>query len=116
MQLKKFLTTACTLIICMESYSYTPLTLPVIPPDPAIEKKVRKTLDRMTLDEKIGQMTQLQVDMIGDYDSNGRFSVSEEKMKSVFGTYKVGSILNTPSRTCLDPAEWNRIISEIQAY
>ncbi len=116
MQLKKFLTTACALIICMESYSYTPLTLPVIPPDPAIEKKVRKTLDRMTLDEKIGQMTQLQVDMIGDYDSNGQFSVSEEKMKSVFGTYKVGSILNTPSRTCLDPAEWNRIISEIQAY
>lgn len=37
--------------------AYTPVSLPVIPPDPSIEKKVRDKLAKMSLEEKIGQMT-----------------------------------------------------------
>ena len=45
------------LAMALPAMAYDPITLPVIPSDPAIEKKVSETLSRMTLDEKIGQMT-----------------------------------------------------------
>lgn len=94
--------------------AYEPITLPVIPPDPAIEAKVQKTLSKMTLEEKIGQMTQLQIDVIGEYDKDGKFRVSKEKMDTVFGIYKVGSILNAPYSYCLDAKAWNEVIPQIQ--
>ncbi|HQB56780.1 MAG TPA: hypothetical protein PKW78_07945, partial [Bacteroidales bacterium] len=34
---------------------------PVIPRDPAIEKKIDKIISKMTLVEKVGQMTQLEI-------------------------------------------------------
>lgn len=116
MKVNRFIFSLCLLALNLEAYSYTPLTLPVIPPDPAIEKKVRETVSKMSLEEKIGQMTQIQVDIIGDYDKDGKFCVSDEKMDTVFGIYKIGSILNTPSRTCLNPEEWNVVISKIQSH
>lgn len=39
-------------------------TAPAIPRDESIEKQVEQTLARMTLDEKIGQMTELAIDLI----------------------------------------------------
>ena len=38
---------------------------PAIPRDAALEAKVEKTLARMTLDEKIGQMLELNLDVMG---------------------------------------------------
>ena len=38
---------------------------PAIPRDAALEAKVEKTLSKMTLDEKIGQMLELNLDLIG---------------------------------------------------
>ena len=38
---------------------------PAIPRDAALEKKVEKTLAKMTLDEKIGQMLELNLDVMG---------------------------------------------------
>ena len=38
---------------------------PAIPRDAAIEKKIEKTLAKMTLDEKIGQMLELNLDVMG---------------------------------------------------
>lgn len=104
------------LAMASQALAYAPLSTPVIPADPALEAKVAATVAKMTLEEKIGQMTQLQVDIIGDYDADGTFTVSDEKMAQVFGTYKVGSILNTPSRSCLTAEQWNEVIPRIQAY
>lgn len=39
-------------------------TAPAIPRDESIEKLVEQTLAHMTLDEKIGQMTELAIDLI----------------------------------------------------
>ncbi|MDE6858859.1 MAG: glycoside hydrolase family 3 C-terminal domain-containing protein [Duncaniella sp.] len=114
--MKKLLSMLCGGIVALSASAYTPLTLPVIPADPALEAKVQKTLSGMSLEEKIGQMTQIQVDILGGYDKDGKFVVSKEKMDTVFGIYKVGSILNAPYSYCLDVHEWNVVIPQIQEY
>ena len=61
--------------------------------DANIEKKVEATLSRMTLDEKVGQMTELSVDVLGNM-VDGEFKLDKEKVKNAIGKYKVGSVLN----------------------
>ena len=134
---------------------------PAIPRDENIEQKVEATLQKMTLDEKIGQMLQLNVDVLqkrnpvmdirnmkdlkkvlqeyklekefkfkempsrrelqGLYyrvqaidDAKG-FQMSEAMLDSVFGKYKVGSILNAPAGTVAQtPETWYGIMKTIQ--
>ena len=38
-----------------------------IPSDPDLEAAVERTLSKMSLDEKIGQMTELSIDVLGDW-------------------------------------------------
>ena len=49
-----------------------------------IEAKVEKTLKGMDLDTKIGQMVQLNIDLVIDDEG-----LDEAKMESVFGRWKV---------------------------
>ena len=101
------------LALALPAFAYEPITLPVIPSDPAIEKKVSETLSRMTLDEKIGQMTQIQLDILGENGPDG-FRLVQAKLDTIFGVYKVGSILNAPYSYCLDAEAWNVVIPQIQ--
>ncbi|MDE6540618.1 MAG: glycoside hydrolase family 3 C-terminal domain-containing protein [Muribaculaceae bacterium] len=87
---------------------------PAIPRDEAIEAKVQKTLARMTLDEKIGQMTEMTLDICGSFDDKGNFIVDEKRLDEIIGKYKVGSILNAPGTTAQTPQAWERIIGAIQ--
>lgn len=100
--------------VAIPAMAYDPITLPVIPPDPEIEKKVSETLSKMTLEEKIGQMTQIQLDILGETGPDGKFRLVKEKIDTVIGIYKVGSILNAPYSYCLDADSWNVIIPQIQ--
>ncbi len=86
---------------------------PAIPVNKEIEKKVEATLAKMTLEEKIGQMTELAIDVIGSFDANGEFQINDERLHEVIATYKVGSILNTP-QVGQTPQKWNEIIGKIQ--
>lgn len=89
-----------------------------IPPDPEIEQSVEKILKRLTLEEKIGQMTQLTIDVIGKgnnvYHTAIPYEADPALLDSVIRKYKVGSILNVPGGTPQTPEEWNAIISELQ--
>ena len=87
---------------------------PAIPRDEAIESKVQETLARMTLDEKIGQMTELTLDVCGRFDEKGNFIVDDSRLDEIIGKYKVGSILNAPGNTAQTPEAWKRIIGAIQ--
>ncbi len=82
--------------------------------DPKIEAKVEKLLAKMTIEEKIGQMTQLVVDVIGYVDQNGEFQLSPQLLDTIIGKYKVGSILNAPGTCAPTLAKWNEIIPIIQ--
>ncbi|WP_291857081.1 glycoside hydrolase family 3 N-terminal domain-containing protein, partial [Marinilabilia sp.] len=89
---------------------------PAIAENAEIEKKVEALLSEMTLEEKIGQMTQLTIDVLGVPGSayQGDFQVSEAMLDTVIGIYKVGSILNTPGTTAQTREKWHEIISKIQ--
>ena len=59
---------------------------PAIPRDEALEAKVEKTLAKMTLDEKIGQMLELNLDVMGKMTIENA-KVDREKVRSVLQQY-----------------------------
>ena len=87
------------------------------PKDP-VNQKVKDLLSKMTLEEKVGQMAQVTLDVITK--GKDRFSsfepvvLNSKVMDDVFNKYKVGSILNTANNRARTPQEWYKIISEIQ--
>ena len=87
---------------------------PSIPRDAAIEKKIKSQLSKMTLDDKIGQMLQLELSTMGSARfGEASFAVNETIMDSLIGKYRTGSVLNTPGRA-VKAEHWYRIISDIQ--
>src|SRR5690606_17294066 len=80
------------------------------------EKKIEELLAKMTLEEKVGQMTQVTLDVVckGEpFDVNKKQELDKEKLKKALVDYKVGSILNTGAYP-LTREEWYDIIGEIQ--
>ena len=59
---------------------------PAIPRDAALEAKIEKTLAKMTLDEKIGQMLELNLDVMGRMTVENA-KVDREKVRSVLQQY-----------------------------
>ena len=59
---------------------------PAIPRDAVLEAKIEKTLAKMTLDEKIGQMLELNLDIIGNMTVENA-KVDREKVRSVMQQY-----------------------------
>lgn len=85
-----------------------------IPRDKNIEQAVSRKLKSMTLDEKIGQMTELSIDVLGGW-KNGEFQFDPQKLHEAIAVYKVGSILNAPGGpTAQTPQKWQQLIGEVQ--
>ena len=59
---------------------------PAIPRDEALEARVEKTLAKMTLDEKIGQMLELNLDVMGNMKVLNA-KIDREKVRSVMQQY-----------------------------
>ena len=76
------LMTACGLAMT----AMTVWAQPAIPRDNALEAKVEKTLAKMTLDEKIGQMLELNLDVMGNMKVKNA-KVDREKVRSVLQQY-----------------------------
>lgn len=88
---------------------------PAIPADPQIEAKIATWLQKMTLDEKIGQMCEITIDVITDFPgSTDGCKLSEAMLDTVIGTYKVGSILNVPLSVAQTKEKWAELIKQIQ--
>lgn len=72
----------------------------------------------MTLEEKVGQMTQVTLDVIGEGDdrftSFEPFNLDKKLLTKAVKEYHVGSFLNTANNRALTPEKWYSIISEIQ--
>lgn len=82
--------------------------------DAAIEAKVTKTLNKLTLEEKIGQMMQLVTDLFGTNDEQGVFHIDPAKAEPLFTKYKIGSILNAPNTCAPTAKQWEEIMADIQ--
>lgn len=89
---------------------------PAIPSDPVIEANVKSLLEKMTLEEKIGQMCELTVDMITDFEASRKhgFTIDKAKLDTVIKKYKVGSILNVPLGVAQKKEVWASAIKQIQ--
>ena len=85
-----------------------------IPRDAKLEAKVEKTLQKMTLDEKIGQMLELNLDIMGKYDANRKWQLNETMLDTLISKWKVGSILNAPGTRAATVAQWQEWIQLIQ--
>lgn len=103
------------LSISLLALAYTAsANVPVIKSDPKIEAQVEQTLQKLTLEEKIGQMMELVTDLFGANDKNGVFYIDEHKTDSILSRYKIGSILNAPNTCAPTAKQWEKYIAQIQ--
>ncbi len=84
------------------------------PPAPNVEatRKADELLAKMTLEEKVGQMTQLEISMV----STGRdqqIRIDPAKLEKAVAKYGVGSILNVADQA-LTLDHWHETIRQIQ--
>ena len=92
----------------------TNANIPVIKSDAKIEAKVDQTLKKLTLEEKVGQMMEIVIDLLGGNDNDGVFYIDEHKADSIFSHYKVGSILNAPNTCAPTAKQWEKYMAQIQ--
>ncbi|MTI31780.1 glycoside hydrolase family 3 N-terminal domain-containing protein, partial [Xanthovirga aplysinae] len=81
-------------------------------------RKIEKLLSKMSLGEKVGQMTQITLDVItkGEsvFVSDEPLELNQELVLEAIKKYKVGSFLNTANNRARTPEKWNEIIDQLQ--
>lgn len=110
MMRKYFLAVVC----CCSAWAAAQTAKPAIPRDEQLEAKIEKTLAKMTLDEKIGQMLELNLDIMGTYDASGKWKLNETMLDTCISKYKVGSLLNAPGTRAATVEQWQEWIRLIQ--
>ncbi|MEJ5992887.1 glycoside hydrolase family 3 N-terminal domain-containing protein [Pedobacter sp. Du54] len=103
------------LLLIFTSFQISAQQKPKLSP---IQQKVNELLSKMTLEEKVGQMAQVTLDVIGKgkdrFSSDEPFSLDEKEMHKALVQYKLGSVLNTSNNRARTPQVWFDIISKIQ--
>lgn len=99
------------LCICLCLNSCGNAQRPAIPYDREMERYIRNVLKGMSLEEKVGQMTQLTVSAISTEDG---MDIDEAKLDSVIGKYKIGSIFNVPGQVAQPAEVYHKFIRRIQ--
>ncbi len=86
--------------------------------DPDVESRIDGIMSKMTLDDKVGEMTQLSIDALSygePYQLDEPHKLHLDKMQEVLVDYKVGSILNVGGHA-YTKEHWEEIITTIQDY
>jgi len=79
------------------------------------DDKVKKILAQMSLEEKVGQMTQVTFDVVAADGGFGSLNPTDKtKLEKAILDYHVGSILNTPYGQAQTAETWRNIITSIQ--
>jgi beta-glucosidase len=109
--MKKFSTLFLSLIIilvsCNRSNDINKIPASIVTSDPTIED----LLSKMTIEEKVGQMTQVAIDLV--LKDNETTIIDEAKLRHAIVDKKVGSILNVKWHA-YDIDQWHNIIHMIQ--
>lgn len=92
--------------------------MPIHNPDNEIATKVKDMMARMTLEEKVGQMTQIDVSLISEAEEkNADNPINQAKLEEAVVNRHVGSILNTPytpHNKAQSIETWRKITGSIQ--
>ena len=82
------------------------------------EKFIENLISQMTLEEKVGQMTQINLTVIAKgpnkWSSSFPMEIDNIKAQKALVDFKVGSVLNTINNTAQKPSVWFKNISKIQ--
>lgn len=76
-----------------------------------IDKKVTELLSKMSIEEKIGQMTQITITTFDVKDKKGEIDLI--KLNEAIQKYHIGSILNCPNPGAPTIKKWNEVITTI---
>ena len=83
-----------------------------------LESRIDSVISKMTLEEKVGQMSQFTIDLLGKggnaFVSDEPFEIDMAMLDTVIGKYKVGSILNTSNNRARTTEVWEKTIKTIQ--
>ncbi len=82
-------------------------------PNPAREQMVEALLKRMTTEEKVGQMTQVTIDVVVTGKA-ATTAIDTAKLAIALRDHHVGSLLNVVDGA-LQPEHWHRLIGQIQS-
>ena len=100
--------------VCLTAGGQKPA--PAIPSDPVIEAHIQEWLKKITLEEKIGQMCEITIDVVSDFEASKKngFTLNPAMLDTVIGKYKVGSLLNVPLSVAQKKEKWAEAIKQIQ--
>jgi beta-glucosidase len=80
--------------------------------------EIEALISQMTLEEKVGQMAQLTVDVLtvgdGPFSTTEPMSLDMDMVRKALIEYGVGSVLNTAGNRARTLEEWHTIISQMQ--
>ncbi|MGM0375966.1 MAG: glycoside hydrolase family 3 N-terminal domain-containing protein [Bacteroidota bacterium] len=80
--------------------------------------EMEELLEKMTLEEKVGQMAQVTLDVLTEgenaYHSDEPIKLDEETLRKGIVDYKIGSVLNTANNRARTLEKWHYIVSTIQ--
>lgn len=76
-----------------------------------IDRKVSELLSKMTIEEKIGQMTQITITNFEEKGKPGVFDMA--KLREAIQNYHIGSILNVPNPGAPTIQRWKEVITTI---
>lgn len=100
----------------------TSVSAQAIKSDPEVEAQVEHLLSGLTLEQKVGQMCELAIDLIANNSSDNNVKsnkatnvlaggmLSADAVNRVFGQFYVGSILNVPEGVAQTPEHWADVI------
>ncbi len=95
--------------------SLTGVAQPAIPVDAELEMVIETRLQSMTLDDKIGQMLQLTLDVFGNLSPDReQFTINETTLDTIISRYRLGSILNAADSRAWPVSQWQEWINLIQ--
>ncbi len=81
--------------------------------DALIEAKVRQLVAKMTLEEKVGQMTQITLEQFARSGQDGYLVLDPEKLRDGIVNHHIGSILNCGGQA-RTPENWQEINAQMQ--
>ncbi len=76
-----------------------------------VDERVELLLDEMTIEEKIGQMTQLNISMVNPSGEQRDVNLDEKKARDLLLNHHIGSFLNGEA---VPPRQWIDYIRELQ--
>ena len=85
-----------------------------------VDNKINDLLSQMTLQEKVGQMAQINLTVIAKgpnkWTSSFPLMIDNKRARKAIVDYKIGSVLNTINNTAQKPETWFNTITDIQKY